>query len=226
MATLSNNNGGYADFTFAPIGLVQGGHYNIKLTKGVKKKGNDILFWGVWIDFNHNMYFDDNEQVLNSNESGGGLVIGGDINTLSDYIDIPTTTALGETRMRIVLQYGEEPNECGIFPFGETEEYTVNITQTGNSEQKTSIELPQLAVKMLPNPAQSVVNITYTQTNEQPLHISIYDLTGKEVLQQHLTENTNNGSLNIDISQLPKGIYWVTTYNNQTRQTQKLVVMR
>lgn len=222
----SNNNGGYADFTFAPIGLVQGGHYNIKLTKGVKKKGNDILFWGVWIDFNHNMYFDDNEQVLNSSESGGGFVIGGDINTLSDYIDIPTTTALGETRMRIVLQYSEEPNECGIFPFGETEEYTVNITQTGNIEQKTNIELPQLAVKMLPNPAQSVVNITYTQTNEQPLHISIYDLTGKEVLQQHLTENTNNGSLNINISQLPKGIYWVTTYNNQTRQTQKLVVMR
>lgn len=222
----SNNNGGYGNFTFAPISLTQGGHYNIKLTKGIKKKGNDVLYWGVWIDFNHNLYFDEGEQVLNSNENGGGFVIGGDINTLSDYIDIPTTTALGETRMRIVLQYAEEPNECGIFPFGETEEYTVNITQTGSTNQKTDIEQSILSVQMQPNPAQSVVTISYTQTSEQPLFIALYDITGKEVLQQQLLENTNSGSLTLDISQLPKGIYWVTTRNSQTQQTQKLVVMK
>lgn len=68
-------------------------------------------------------------------------------------------------------------------------------------------------IAVFPNPANNNTNITiYTDTDEQNL-VSIFDLSGKLVLQFEQASQEMN---NIDISNLEKGLYLVQSISNKT----------
>jgi hypothetical protein len=75
------------------------------------------LYCGVWIDFNQNGSFEDNERVLGE----AGL-------TGQRNIVIPTTATAGTTRMRIILKNGALPTACDFSNYrGEVEDYSIVI---------------------------------------------------------------------------------------------------
>ncbi|MGB0931960.1 MAG: GEVED domain-containing protein, partial [Chitinophagales bacterium] len=114
----SGDNGGYGDFTNDhSTDLVQGSNYPISLKPGFKGYAY-YEKWKVWIDYNQDGDFDDNgEQVY----QGAGYW------TKTGYINIPSSAATGETRMRVSMKYGYYPSSCQTFSHGEVEDYTVNI---------------------------------------------------------------------------------------------------
>ncbi len=72
----------------------------------------------VWVDWNHDGFFDGpNEEFAFGDQ---GPVTTGEI--------IPPVDALlGDTRMRVTLQYGGQIDPCGFFTYGEVEDYTVTV---------------------------------------------------------------------------------------------------
>ena len=65
-------------------------------------------------------------------------------------------------------------------------------------------------IKIYPNPAQNNFTIEASSSKKQTLQL--IDIIGKQVLLQ-----TINGSTNIDVSNLTKGIYLYNIFQNQSR---------
>lgn len=78
---------------------------------------------GIWIDFNHNANFEPSENVYLET-----IAIVGP-RTVSGTFVVPATALTGNTVMRIVCSeyLSPVPSPCGIYFYGETEDYLVNI---------------------------------------------------------------------------------------------------
>lgn len=122
----SGNNGGYFDFTGTPITyLTKGEEATISITPGFGGQTYDE-YARIWIDFNQDGIFTDEELVLDPGDSF--------TTTLSAQISIPETALIGTTRMRVSMKYFSEgffpsppPEACEVFTFGEVEDYCVTI---------------------------------------------------------------------------------------------------
>lgn len=106
----------YSDFT-AQSTTVAAGATGLALTFD-----NPNYFSGdqfkVWIDWNQNGLFTD----------AGEEYTGTGTTTVSFSIDVPAGAATGSTRMRVRLTFSSGMAPCGVSSFGETEDYTVNVT--------------------------------------------------------------------------------------------------
>lgn len=120
-ANASGNNNGYADFTGYVFELEQGGEHDLLLTPGFTSS-TYTENWKIWIDFNQDSDFDDAGEEVFSGSSDAAI---------SGLINIPIGASLGQTRMRISMQWGGTPEPCSTFTYGEVEDYTVDITEAG-----------------------------------------------------------------------------------------------
>lgn len=119
--TIDNTSGAqfYSNFTNVSTSLTQGQVYTVTVTPTwtgtVYQEG-----YAVWIDYNKDGDFTDSgEQVWTQTATTATPVSGS--------FTIPTSTAEGDTRMRVTMQYNAIPTPCGSFTYGEVEDYTVNL---------------------------------------------------------------------------------------------------
>jgi len=134
----STSSSGYQDFTdaFAPINMVAGGCHNINVN--VDYSGTEYPeYYGVWIDLNNDNDFSDPGEEIHKTYSP---IVGG----FGANFNLPSSAALGITRMRVVMKYGSLANYCGNFAYGEVEDYHVNILAAepvcSSSGQNTTYE--------------------------------------------------------------------------------------
>ncbi|MES2725909.1 MAG: T9SS type A sorting domain-containing protein [Bacteroidota bacterium] len=81
-------------------------------------------------------------------------------------------------------------------------------------------ELNNNTFKIYPNPATASIQIENNNVSAAgDLYIS--DITGKILINKTLPQNDKQ---TIDVSAMPKGLYFVTLKNNLSQQTQKLVL--
>jgi len=96
--------------------LVRGSSYTIDVEESIS--GYEECF-SVWIDWNHNEVFDDNERTYVG--CGEDEVVSGTISTPSDAL-------LGSTLMRIVGAYSSYPSGACTAPYyNEVEDYTICV---------------------------------------------------------------------------------------------------
>ncbi|WP_299098055.1 immunoglobulin-like domain-containing protein [uncultured Winogradskyella sp.] len=110
----------YSDFTNLSTVLNQGESYSITVTP--TWTGTTYAEgYSVWIDYNHDGDFSDSgEQVWSQAATQTAPVSGSFL--------IPSGTYIGNTRMRVSMNYNAVPTECQSFTYGEVEDYTVNLT--------------------------------------------------------------------------------------------------
>lgn len=120
----------YEDFTAVVVEAKQGETYTVTV-KG-KTDGQDNILVKVYIDYNHDLIFSEEETIgigfLNNTGNERGEVTG--------QIEIPMNTLTGPTRMRVVSMYNSPdskwvpldniPCPTGHF-LGQVEDYTINI---------------------------------------------------------------------------------------------------
>jgi hypothetical protein len=109
---------GYGDYSgiYSTI-MAVGSSYQITVTNGTPNYPEDQC--AVWVDWNHNEIFDDNEYIEMYGSPGVG--------PYTATITPPAGAVPGETRLRTRIVYYQTPIPCGALTYGETEDYGVNV---------------------------------------------------------------------------------------------------
>ena len=195
----SGNDGGYFNGV-AMVAEVDGGKsYELVLNAG-RTAANYRLFWRVWIDFDGNGSFNEaGEMVVNTSTTG---------NELRTQIPIPVTAYHGTVRMRIALRFGSQASACGVFTFGEVEDYSVNIFQNENL-RKEGLSLEELSdddkgsISLYPNP---VAESLFIQLNGKSVSsYSLLDTYGRMITSQR--GSFSGSTLQISTADLVSGNY-------------------
>lgn len=125
IGTINNSNTGsnvgpnYNDYTFLSTNLAQSTNYNLTVQSGTYYPD----YFAVWIDYNHDNDFNDIGEKLGEFQNSAAL------QNLNFNFSVPPTATLGSTTMRVRCAYnapGMDP--CLDYTYGETEDYSVNIT--------------------------------------------------------------------------------------------------
>ncbi|WP_338648594.1 GEVED domain-containing protein [Flavobacterium sp. KS-LB2] len=115
----STGTAGYENFTALTTNVTSGTANTITITPSwtgtVYSEG-----YAVWIDYNKNGLFTDAGELVWSKATSTTTPATG-------TITIPASAALGTTRMRVSMKYNAIPTSCEAIPYGQVEDYTVNI---------------------------------------------------------------------------------------------------
>ncbi|MCK9399333.1 MAG: GEVED domain-containing protein [Bacteroidales bacterium] len=108
----------YGNYTNLSTTMSVGSSYQITVTNGTPIYSEDQC--GLWIDWNQNEVFDDNESIPMNGSPGVG--------PYTATISPPVGAMPGETRLRTRIVYYQSPIPCGALTYGEVEDYTVNVS--------------------------------------------------------------------------------------------------
>jgi len=95
---------------------------------------------------------------------------------------------------------------------------TLKLTVTPKVEVGLS-EVDNMIVEVYPNPASDVLTVTVTVTVEKPTQLQLVNAVGQTVLVQ-----TINGTTNLNVSTLPKGVYFLSVNAQHKAITQKVIL--
>ena len=132
MGNIDNSTGddGYANYTTMSTDITILESYNITVWFANANDGDDL---GVWVDWNQDGDFNDDEQVsCNMNMSA---------TQKTNSIEVPSSALTGPTTMRIRLKLsgGNCGSPCGNTDHGEVEDYKVNILSNSTTWIGTTI---------------------------------------------------------------------------------------
>lgn len=194
-----NANGQFSDFTSTvPPGLVIVGQtYPISISQITSGGFFFGAFANVFIDYNRNGIFEENERVLAIGPTSQ------DSPVINGNITIPVTAQAGLTRMRVMLIEGANANSlpCTSFTFGEIEDYFVEIVGAPDTP---------------PAPVQSALPPTCADGTE----LTVAPSTAPNVVF-YWQATANGTSFDSPASQpwvvFVNGTYFVRAYDNSTQ---------
>lgn len=210
----TDNDGGYGDYTDVTTELMVDMVHAIRLEP--EFSGFQFGEWfHVWVDLDQSGTFDGPaELVFNSGSASNDPVDG--------TVEIPATTTLGPTRMRVIMHYGSAPEEpCAAdFDYGEVEDYCVNFIANPGSGigERSSPE----TLFIFPQPASDLVTIRSASEHITGM-LNVIDATGRTVM----SERMNGAAITIDVRSLAPGTYaMVILHETANTERGRLVVAR
>jgi PKD repeat protein len=217
--TTACTTGGYVAYLNSSTSLTKGSQYTITVTPAVTGQGtgafpNDEI--AVWIDYNNDFTFSAAERV------GYVLVAAGWSNQFA--FTVPTSATTGSVRMRVRISYsvvaegGAPIDPCAVATYGETEDYTVNITQGGTTNLD---DLSAENVLVYPNPMNNEFNVDIAALNGLTNEIQLLDITGR-IISKQLTNNSTS-TYNFNTSNLANGSYYVKVIGTNHEFSKKLI---
>jgi len=81
-------------------------------------------------------------------------------------------------------------------------------------------------LKLFPNPASNVIQISYESQINGLVNLDIFDLSGKLVVNQQYQVSKGKVSLDVELSQLENGSYIVRLQDGQYQHQTKLVISK
>jgi hypothetical protein len=115
------------------------------------------------------------------------------------------------------------PNEL-IFWYEPTPELTAAMPAAVSPVP--AVQSKQLAISVYPNPTYAPATVHYELSDAPRAYFSVRNLLGQEVLNGGMTSGAI-GDANLDLSQLPAGVYLlITTTDNGERDVERVVVTK
>ena len=191
---------GYGDFTDLIANLAQGGTYDITLSTGY---GNQFV--KVWVDYNDDFTFSNNEVILNNYVIAPGSNAGNYTETTS--MTIPANATLGSHRMRIKTNWNADVpvDACEETTYGETEDYTANITdELGLNESFYDADF------VISSQDQNYFDLNFkspSYTNDLPVYV--INTLGQTLAYYVLEYNGTGFSKTINMSHVSSGVYFI-----------------
>ncbi len=106
--------------------------------------------------------------------------------------------------------------------FGCINSSTVNITTPSGLNTINNYQ----GIALYPNPVKNILNISHKNAANIALNIAITDINGAIVYHENEIAINANSLVSIDISTLSNGVYFVSLFNNEIKQQQKIVVIK
>lgn len=207
---------GYSDFTSLTTDLPTGSTNNLTIKTGY---GNQHL--AVWIDYNNDFVFTNNEKVISDFIIAPGQQAG-DF-TASTSFPIPAGVPIGEHLLRARTNYQEivPDNPCQDTQYGEVEDYKVFITNTLSKEEFTS---KNTEFKVLSGNDKQFQLILDTKEITDSLIVTVYDISGKRLVYHRVQNKNGRFTYDLDMSYAASGIYLVRIGNNNFGKIKKIIV--
>ena len=195
------------DFTHVVGNMAQNTSYDVALEGNTD--GPWTNYFTVWVDWNQDGEWDSSEMyeigsIYNSTGEDGQQATG--------TISVPADATLGETTMRVIKNFNTSPTDpCGVYDFGQAEDYTINVTEFIGIEDQN-----QVAFTYYPNPTTGLVTIV---ANRDISSVSVMNVLGQEVLA---TKRLESGQ--VDLSSLATGTYiFRVAFEDGTTETFKII---
>ncbi|WP_417619256.1 GEVED domain-containing protein [Oceanihabitans sediminis] len=202
---------GYNDFTsqVATVGLEETSQLSVQITAD----GSDYVF--AFIDWNQNGVLDDAGEVYTL---ASGTSVSGP-HTMD--ITVPADAALGNTRMRVKVVWDDaNPDPCGVFAYGEVEDYTVLVEDPTASIDDNSM---LVGSRLYPNPLNDTTFYIHAPgLNGATLDVSIVDMTGRQVYRNTLVCSNNQVAVSTNEA-MTSGVYIVTLKHASQTKSFRLV---
>ncbi len=118
----------------------------------------------------------------------------GDGNTSKEKNPVWFYNQTGTYHVKLLVE-----NPCGV----DSMEKTITITQVGMEEHQEEEQ-----INIYPNPAQNLLNVTFGD-NIKATRISLYDVSGKLVMDKELPAGTEGAALQLHLEPLEPGMYFL-----------------
>ncbi len=206
---------GYGDFTDLIANLAQGGTYDITLSTGY---GDQYV--KVWVDYNDDFTFSNNEVILNNFIIAPGEAAGNYTETAS--MAIPANATLGLHRMRIKTNWNANVpvDACEETTYGETEDYTANITdELGLNESFYDADF------VISSQDQNYFDLNFkssSYTNDLPVYV--INTLGQTLAYYLLEYNGTGFSKTINMSYVSSGVYFIKIGSETLNKVQRIIV--
>ena len=206
---------GYGDFTDLIANLAQGGTYDITLSTGY---GDQYV--KVWVDYNDDFTFSNNEVILNNFIIAPGEAAGNYTETAS--MTIPANATLGLHRMRIKTNWNANVpvDACEETTYGETEDYTANITdELGLNESFYDADF------VISSQDQNYFDLNFkssSYTNDLPVYV--INTLGQTLAYYLLEYNGTGFSKTINMSYVSSGVYFIKIGSETLNKVQRIIV--
>jgi photosystem II stability/assembly factor-like uncharacterized protein len=202
---------GYGDFKDLSTDLEIGSTYELTLTTGY-----GIQYIKVWIDYNDDFEFTEDEVLVNNHVIAPGQNSAGTF-TETINISIPAAANIGSHILRAKSNFGADvpADPCSETDYGETEDYTVVIVNPSVGLIENNFPLDPV---IYPNPTDGHIFVDLKSAYDN-ISISLNDISGKNITSKTFTQATNFG---LDIDQAA-GIYFLTITAENKKAIFKLI---
>lgn len=119
--------------------------------------------------------------------------------------------------------------------YTDTGMYTLAVTTVDGCVNSSTVQITtpsgiysvnrQNAYNIYPNPAKNTLFIQCRDSNSKPFQLVITDLNGAVVFEESRVYLQNNVA-GINIGAIPNGVYFVSIFNNEITQQQKIVIIK
>jgi Zn-dependent metalloprotease len=208
IARTSGADGGYYDGTALSTTVAAGSSQTINFSVGFKGSAY-TEYWKIFIDYNQDGDFSDSgETIVSGSSSSSG--------TLTSTFTVLSTAKTGTTRLRVVLSDASATTSCGTYSYGETEDYSLNITggatlaPEGIAATTSGLTADADAtLSMFPNPASSYLQLELSSGAELQT-VQVLDARGAAA-----TARYDAATKQLDVSGLAAGLYLVRASDGQ-----------
>ena len=212
----SGKSGGYSDYTDISTSVKADEVH--ELTIQVNTDGNYTLNTLVWIDWNQDCDFDDENEEY---DLGTALDVEDETTTLSPLsVIIPSDALLGSTTMRVSTKYLTDPTSCMTDEDAEVEDYTIEVIDATASLDNDTFE----GFNLYPNPSNGNFNLQFNAESTESVEIQLYDLTGRLVKELQFSNISLRFSESISFQNTAKGFYVLKIKNGAKQTSRKLVI--
>jgi lysyl endopeptidase len=217
--TTACTSGGYVSYTSTSTSLAKGTQYTATITPAVganigQAYTNDEI--AIWIDYNNDFTFSATERV-------GYVLVGAGWSNQFTFT-VPSTATTGAVRMRVRISYsvvadgGAPIDPCAVATYGETEDYTVNITQGGNVGLS---ELNENDVIIYPNPTNSNFVVEIPEVQNELVEIKLMDVFGRIITSKSIQKN--NLKYEFSTNSISNGTYYVVIVSDLRTITKRVI---
>ena len=201
---------GYGDFMNISTELFQNSTNELTVTTGY---GDQYV--KVWIDFNDDLEFTNEEIVVDDYILAPGQGPGTYTETIN--LVIPENALVGAHILRAKTNWAADvPNDpCSVTTYGETEDYTVIIIESLMGMYENNLPLTPI---IYPNPTDGRVTVDLKSTYKN-ITVKMNDLLGRELFTKFYSEGQE---INFKINE-PSGVYFLSIVTENKKLVFKLV---
>lgn len=221
LGTIENNStceaNGYSDFTNFSTDLVQGSANDLTLTTSY---GNQFVT--VWIDFNDDFVFTNDEKVVTNYEIANGSGVG--TYTETTLLSVSDGAALGEHIIRAKSNWNNfvPDDACQGTQFGETEDYKVNIVSPTLSNESLLLRNSDLNVRYLEGNSFDIF-LEDSGYNEA-LIFTVHNISGQRLVYHKIKSRNGKYAYELDMSYAAAGVYLIRLGNDRFGKVKKIIV--